>query len=68
MSRDGGRQVYERAELVELARAHDCEQTLDRAFTLFAAPPKHDLSPLNGGAKGSLSGIVRGRDAFLVRR
>jgi hypothetical protein len=66
MSRDGGRQVCERAELLELARAHDREQTLDRAFTLVAARPKHDLSPLNGRAKGSLGGIVGGRDAFLV--
>ena len=52
--------------LLQLARAHDREQTLDRAFTLFAARPKYDLSPLNCRAKGSLSGIVRGRDAFLV--
>jgi hypothetical protein len=40
MSRDGGRQVCEHAELLELTRAYDREQTLDRAFTLLAARPK----------------------------
>jgi hypothetical protein len=45
MSRDGA--VSECAELLELRRAYDREQTLDRAFTLFAARPEHNLSPSN---------------------
>ena len=66
MSRDGGRQVCERAQLLELTRAHDREQTLDRAFTLLAAGPKHDLPPLNCRAERSFSGIVRRLNAVLV--
>ncbi len=47
MRGDGGRQVGERVELLELTGPHDGQQTFDGAFTLFAPRPEHDCAPLN---------------------
>lgn len=56
MRGDSGRQIRERVEVLELTRPHNGQQTLDRAFTLVAPRPEHDLPPLNCRAKGSLGG------------
>jgi len=46
MSGDGGGQVREGVELLEVAGPHNRQQPFDGAFTLVASRPKHDLSPL----------------------
>jgi hypothetical protein len=51
---------------LELTRAHDGEQTLDRAFAVVASRAEHDLAPLNSRAQGSLGRIVRGCDTLFV--
>ena len=66
MRGDGGRQVRERIELLELTGPHNGQETFDGTFALFAPRPEHDFAPLNRRAEGSLSGIVRGRNALLV--
>src|SRR5712671_356301 len=66
MSGNRRRQVRKRVELLELTRAHDGQQAFNGALPMLASCAKHDFSPLNGRAQGSLGGIVRGRHALLV--
>jgi hypothetical protein len=47
MSGDGGRQVRELVELLELTGPHDRQQAFDGALTLIASRTKHDLPPLD---------------------
>lgn len=51
---DGGGEVEERVELLQLARAGDGEQTLHRPLAVVASIAEHDLAPLDGGPKGAL--------------
>jgi hypothetical protein len=66
MSDDGGRQVCERVEVLDLTGPHDRQQTFDGALTFVASRTKHDLAPLDGRSERSLGGIVRALDALLV--
>jgi hypothetical protein len=59
MSDDGGRQVCERVEVLDLTGPHDRQQTFDGALTFVASRTKHDLAPLDGRSERSLGGIVR---------
>ena len=66
MRGDGGGQVDERVELLELAGARDGEQALDGAFAGLTSCPEHDFPPLHGRSQCALGGIVRGRHAVVI--
>lgn len=58
MRGDGSRQVRERVELLELTGPHNCQQTFDGAFTVFASCPEDDFAPLNRRAEGSFGSVA----------
>ena len=66
MSDDGGRQIDERVDVLQLARASHGEQTLHGAFSVVTAIAEHDFAPLDGRPERALGGIVRRRHAGLV--
>lgn len=61
MGSEGGRQVHQRVEVLELTGPHDGQQAFDGPLTFIAPSAKHDLPPLHGGSEGALGGVVRGR-------
>jgi hypothetical protein len=62
MRGDRNRQVDERVDLLQLARPGDRQQALHGALTVITAIAEHDLSPLDGGSRGALGGIIRWLD------
>jgi hypothetical protein len=56
MRSDGGRQVRQRVEFLELARPHNREQPFDGALALVAPRAEHDFSPLHRRPKRALRG------------
>ena len=47
MSANGGGQIQDRVELLQLTRARHCEQARDGEFTSRAAGAEHNLAPLD---------------------
>lgn len=66
MRGDGGRQIHERVEILQVAGPGNRQQTLNRAFAVVAAGPGHDFPPLHRGSERALGGVVRGLDAVFV--
>lgn len=66
MRGDGGRQIHERVQILQLAGPGNRQQTLNCALAVVAAGAEHDFPPLHGRAERAFGRVVGRRNVVFV--
>src|SRR5438105_15785413 len=67
MAGNGGRQIGQNVEALEVAGFSDGQQTRGGEFAIGATVAETDLAPLHAGAEGAFHAVVGGLDTFVFQ-